>query len=792
MKRSARILLALSVAVAFAAPTAVLANSGEFTFVIGDVSLQKANGQRTVPTKGTSVDAGDRIQTGANGMAQLNMVDQARLSLRPNTQFLIEAYPDKRDSNEGAVLSLLRGTLRTFTGLIASANRDRYVMKTRVATVGIRGSGNILYACDPGECDPSVADAKNDQSITVNHTIEGSHAVTNILANGDLPAQQGGAQTLITGPGQTVLVAGAQPPRYIPTPSFIADAATTMAGVKATTSSGPTSTAATGETRNFSPSDTPAIPASNQVTTQVVTGNPIGFVSPVNAVVNASADPLNLRDIIINAGSPLTGQAVFGDLVTNGNDLLGYASYVGNQSGTSPAIVGGQPSDEHQLFVNGVSIFMGRYSNASLSLFGPTGATPVPGSIHWIYANSGYPTNLSDVLTGTATYSLASATAPTNQNNTAGTLGSATLNVNFTQRTLGFNANVSLPAGGGNGGGQWTMNASNVPFQLNSFTASTSDLLNINNGTTDSQHSNSLTGSFSGSFVGTGLGAAILGYGIQDRTSNNPINWNLITGVAALTGPNQDPTAAYREGRVSDPTGSLQDFIRSYATTDRPDEVTFDAQNRVIAFSAPFLATGGVHSTYSIGTAQVVESGFDPQTGLTWGRWSGGQAVVTNGNQSVGIDLRNNSLHYIFAGSQSGPVALPLTGTAQYTILGNTTPTNGSGATGALNSASLNANFTNRTVDASVNLTMSGQTWTGNASNMPIYRDQYFSAYSGTPVAGVPNPTPLQIGCSPACGVGATGSFDGFFAGAHGERAGMMYNLGGNQGAIAFGRGPGG
>jgi hypothetical protein len=48
------------------------------------------------------------------------------------------------------------------------------------------------------------------------------------------------------------------------------------------------------------------------------------------------------------------------------------------------------------------------------------------------------------------------------------------------------------------------------------------------------------------------------------------------------------------------------------------------------------------------------------------------------------------------------------------------------------------------------------------------------------------------IGCTPNCGQGATGSFDGFFTGRTGQRAGMMYNLGGNQGAVAFGRrGPG-
>ena len=66
-----------------------------------------------------------------------------------------------------------------------------------------------------------------------------------------------------------------------------------------------------------------------------------------------------------------------------------------------------------------------------------------------------------------------------------------------------------------------------------------------------------------------------------------------------------------------------------------------------------------------------------------------------------------------------------------------------------------------------------------------------FDGTISEPIAGVPNPAPLSIGCTPSCGVGARGSFDGFFAGRSGQRAGLIYNLGGNSGAIAFGR-PGG
>ena len=38
----------------------------------------------------------------------------------------------------------------------------------------------------------------------------------------------------------------------------------------------------------------------------------------------------------------------------------------------------------------------------------------------------------------------------------------------------------------------------------------------------------------------------------------------------------------------------------------------------------------------------------------------------------------------------------------------------------------------------------------------------------------------------------ALGSFDGFFTGRDGNRAGLLYNMSGIQGAVAFGRRPGG
>ena len=196
----------------------------------------------------------------------------------------------------------------------------------------------------------------------------------------------------------------------------------------------------------------------------------------------------------------------------------------------------------------------------------------------------------------------------------------------------------------------------------------------------------------------------------------------------------------------------------------------------VTAFSAPYRADGQPHATYALGTAQVVRiglrSGDRPRLGPLGRRH---RATVTRaaGRRST-LDLTNASLHYIFAGSQSGPVALPLTGTGAYDVIGSHHARPTPRATSARSAARRsNANFTNRTVDAAVNIAIAGQTWNGTRErHADLSRPVLLGATRAAPIPGAPNPAPLTIGCSPSCGAGATGSFDGFFTGRTGQRAG--------------------
>lgn len=134
---------ALLALIAAAYPSATWAMAGRVDFAVGTVYAVGANGQSRTLVKGATVDAGDAINTGANGRAQVRFSDGAYISLQPNTVFRVDQYrySGKADGSEKGFFSLLKGGLRTISGMIGHVNRDSYQVSTPAATIGIRGTG---------------------------------------------------------------------------------------------------------------------------------------------------------------------------------------------------------------------------------------------------------------------------------------------------------------------------------------------------------------------------------------------------------------------------------------------------------------------------------------------------------------------------------------------------------------------------------------------------------------------------------------------------------------------------
>jgi len=110
-------------------------------FATGDVKAIGANGQSRTLSKGAQIEQGETISTN-NGRAHLRFTDGAYVALQPESEFRIDQYrfDGKQDGNEKGFFSLVKGGLRTITGLVGRTNKNAYQVTTSVATIGIRGT----------------------------------------------------------------------------------------------------------------------------------------------------------------------------------------------------------------------------------------------------------------------------------------------------------------------------------------------------------------------------------------------------------------------------------------------------------------------------------------------------------------------------------------------------------------------------------------------------------------------------------------------------------------------------
>lgn len=133
---------AIAAAVAAAFPGLALAQAvAKADFVVGDVTITGADGRSRLLAKGGDINVGELIDT-RKGRVQLRYADGAQMALQPDTQFRVELFrfAEKGGGQDGIVMNLVKGGLRTITGVIGRSNRAAYSLKTPTATIGIRGT----------------------------------------------------------------------------------------------------------------------------------------------------------------------------------------------------------------------------------------------------------------------------------------------------------------------------------------------------------------------------------------------------------------------------------------------------------------------------------------------------------------------------------------------------------------------------------------------------------------------------------------------------------------------------
>jgi len=202
---------------ASARPNAVLASAKVVSVQGGDLFAVDASSQRRRLVEGGSVYPGDLVETGAGTRAVLAFRDDSRITLGSGTRFRVDNFIyDEKNAAEGRFLvSLLKGSVRALTGLIAKANNRNVGFTTTTATIGIRGTGVDMNCTGPCAGEPSL---DGSSGLTL-FTWLGSIAVT--------PAGQTALQVLQAGQGLFISPAGirpvfTQPPMEGPRPDQVA------------------------------------------------------------------------------------------------------------------------------------------------------------------------------------------------------------------------------------------------------------------------------------------------------------------------------------------------------------------------------------------------------------------------------------------------------------------------------------------------------------------------------------------------------------------------------------------
>lgn len=431
------------------------------------------------------------------------------------------------------------------------------------------------------------------------------------------------------------------------------------------------------------------------------------------------------------------------------------------------------------------------YADGTVAIGRWSGGTSAGDSIFALTANQGYYYALGMPAgtlptTGTANYTLLSATSPTFDDGVTapGHVTSASMAVLFgTAPKVGFQAALTMPEAGG------TMHyaisttggvgdpASSDMFVFNDpqynpngsfeggFTVTAGSTANL-----ACTGSTTCNGFANGMLAGSGLGRAVVDYSFGGETRS-------VLGALALTAtdttpsppppptPTPDPTPTPTPSAT--PTGSYLFLLNGPQGNN-----TFQADSAKAA-----IALGGVITAFDAGitgahgTASTVDAGT-ATTGtstVSWTRWAGGTPTGTAQNfQAVSADQG----YVLLAGT---PLShLPTTGTAQYTLLGGTKPvmSDGSLAPGTFTGA-MAIDFAARKLGLDANVAIgtanyvlqsTGGTATPASSEIGYSAAGQINGTIAVPAAGV---------CTSACAATVFGSLYGNAA----QQAGITYNI---------------
>lgn len=122
--------------------------AGQVILLLGKAFIENADGKRQPVRVGDQIRVNDRIVTAVNGHVHVRFVDEALVSVRPDSRLEILRYDyNARQPEQSSVkFNLQEGVTRAISGDAAHSARDRFRLNTPVAAIGVRGTDFVVSA----------------------------------------------------------------------------------------------------------------------------------------------------------------------------------------------------------------------------------------------------------------------------------------------------------------------------------------------------------------------------------------------------------------------------------------------------------------------------------------------------------------------------------------------------------------------------------------------------------------------------------------------------------------------
>ena len=130
---------AISLLAGFASAS-LAADAGAVQQLTGNVTITGADNVTRKAALKEKIQSGDTITTEAKSETLIKLADDSTVVLRPNTRFQFTDFKYDKAPADSSLVTLLRGTARMVSGLIARRQPANVRVNAGTATIGIRGT----------------------------------------------------------------------------------------------------------------------------------------------------------------------------------------------------------------------------------------------------------------------------------------------------------------------------------------------------------------------------------------------------------------------------------------------------------------------------------------------------------------------------------------------------------------------------------------------------------------------------------------------------------------------------